>query len=68
LDVAALEGVQKEIQRVEWNRAIRAAARIAEDGWDWGTPQRLRAEATAKAIRKLVKPPLKRSRKPNTTA
>jgi len=29
-DAEALEAVKEEIQRVEWNRAIKAAARIME--------------------------------------
>ncbi len=51
-----LAAAQAEIQRVEWNRAIRKAAKLADNCWAVGRGERLRAAYTAQAILKLLKP------------
>lgn len=53
-----MRDTKRVMRREGYNRGIRAAAKIALDGWDWGTEHREQAERTSKAILKLLKPPL----------
>ena len=52
----ALKGVVMEIRRVEWNRAIRAAAKVAQGQWVNVKINPSRAAHVASEILKLVKP------------
>jgi hypothetical protein len=47
-----LAAAQAEIQRVEWNRAIRAAAKVAQESW---TRADLSPSQTARIAGKILK-------------
>lgn len=55
-DMKKLRKLKQSLRNEGFNRGVRAAAKIAEVGWDWGTVQREQADRIAAAILKLQKP------------